>query len=307
MIRRLRIATRVALFVAVAFLMLAACGARAERGASGPLAVVDDAGHTTRLGAPARRLVSLNPLVTEIAFAVGAGDRLAGRTDQCDQPPAARRVSSVGGWIPPNVEAVVARMPDLVVAYRSAANSAAVTRLRGLGIPTLALRTDNLADVGRVARLLGPALGAAAAADSVARAYDAALAAARRAAPRGPAVVLVAWDNPLIVLGAGSFVSEIAELAGAHNLFADAPGSSVPVSLETIAARSPDVLILVGGPAGFVGRPEWRSLSAVRAGRVLPLDDPALTRPGLRVPGAIPSLRRRLDSTLRVRPLQEIP
>jgi iron complex transport system substrate-binding protein len=303
LIRPLRPAT---LFELVALLGLVACAGEPARRAPRGLVLVDDAGDTVRLAGPARRLVSLNPLVTELAFAMGAGARLAGRTAQCDYPPAAREVPSVGGWIPPNVETVAARSPDLVVAYLSPSSSSAVARLRALGIPTLALRTDRLADVSRIARLLGPALGAASAAESLAGAYDAMLAAERAERPREPAlgVVLVAWDNPLIVLGAGSFVSEIAELAGARNLFADLPQSSAPASLETVASRAPDALLVVGGPDGFVARPEWRTLAAVRA-RVLRLDDPALTRPGLRVPGAIPLLRARFDSALRLRPTLE--
>jgi iron complex transport system substrate-binding protein len=295
----LRLATLVA---------LSACTGRPAEPARSPIVLVDDAGDTVRLAAPARRLVSLNPVVTELVFALGAGRRLAGRTSECDYPPAAAWVPSVGGWLPPNVEAVVARTPDLVVVYRSPSTAAAVTRLRALRIPTIALRTDRLADVSRLTRLLGPALDARRSADSLASAYDGALAARRAAVTRPPAqsVVLVAWDSPLIVLGAGSYVSEMVELAGAGNVFADISRSSAPTSLEAVAAHSPRAVLVVGGSDGFVARPEWRTLAAVRERRVLRLDDPALARPSPRAPGAISALRRRLDSALRTAPAREI-
>jgi iron complex transport system substrate-binding protein len=261
--------------------------------------VVDDAGDTTRLATPARRVVSLNPATTELIFALGAGHQLVGRTDECDYPDAAGHVPSVGGWLPPNVEAVAARAPDLVLLYGGPTNAIAAARLRGLGIPVLALRTDHLADVSRLARLLGPVLGVAGAADSLGSWYDAALDSLRHGVSpdSGSSVVLVAWDQPLTVLGAGSFVSELIELAGARNVFRDFPTPSIPVSLETLVSRAPSALVTVGGiSTRFTERPEWQAVRAVRQHRLLQLTDSALKWPSPRAPAAIAALRRRLQS-----------
>jgi iron complex transport system substrate-binding protein len=247
--------------------------------------------------------VSLNPVITELVFALGAGDRLVGRTESCDYPPAAARVPSVGGWLPPNVEAVAARAPDLVLLYQGPTTAAAATRLRSLGIPVLALRTDRLADVPRVARVLGTVLGAPRAADSLASSYDAALETLRHAAVSraGPTVAMVSWDQPLIVLGTGSFVSEMVELAGGRNVFDDVPSASAPVSLEALASRAPDIVATVGSmSADFADRPEWRAVPAIRAHRLLALTNPALSHPTPRAPAAIADLRRQLDSALRL-------
>src|SRR2546430_16017433 len=106
-------------------LLLAGLPACREAGRAPPrgnLVVTDDAGRRVALAAPARRVVSLLPSFTELLFAIGAGDRLVGRTTWCDYPPAAVRVPSVGDGMPPNVEAVAARHPDLVVLYRSGPN-----------------------------------------------------------------------------------------------------------------------------------------------------------------------------------------
>jgi iron complex transport system substrate-binding protein len=292
--------------------LLAAGLTACHHGGGGPgrLLVVDDAGDTVRLAAPARRLVSLNPAITELVFALGAGDRLVGRTESCDYPAAAARVPSVGGWIPPNVEAVTARAPDLVILYQGPTTAAAAARLRGLGIAVLALRTDHLADVSRVARLLGAVLGVRRAADSLAGSYDAALERLRHpaASGAGPAVALVAWDQPLIVLGTGSFVSEMVELAGARNVFDDVSSSSALVSLEAIVSRSPLLVASVGSlSANLARRPEWRTVTAIREGRVLALADPALSHPTLRAPTAIAAIRRRLDSASRATPSKEAP
>ncbi len=275
---------------------LAAC--RPAGGAVASSAVVDDAGVRLSLAHPPRRIASLNPVTTELLFALGAGDRIAGRSDACDYPPAASSVPSLGGGFPPAIEAVAAIRPDLVVLYQSPGNAPAAERLRQLGIPVLRLRTDRLADVARAARTLGAAVGAAAAGDSIARTMRRELALARAAAPdsagRLPAVLL-AWDQPAVVLGTGSFAHEVLELAGGRNVFADLAAASAPVSLEVIAARGPEAILVVGSEiSGLERRAEWRSLPAVRAGRVLRLTESSSNRPSPRAPGAIRALRQKL-------------
>jgi iron complex transport system substrate-binding protein len=278
---------------------LVACHPARER--PGRAVLVDDAGDTLRLARPPRRIVSLNPTTTELLFALGAGDRLVGRTDACDYPAAAARVPSVGGWLPPNVEAVAARSPDLVVLYGGPTNAAAAARLRSLGIPVLVLRLDHLADVTRAARLLGRVVESVPAADSLARSFELALNRLRRSAnpSRAPGVLLLAWDQPLIVLGSGGFVSELVELAGARNVFDDLPGTSAPVALESVVMRRPLAIVTLGAmPAGFASRPEWQALPAVRRRRILTLTESAFNRPSPRAPAAIAELRRRLGTVL---------
>ena len=269
---------------AIALLLgsLAAC--RAAGGSSTPVSLVDDAGTPVRLARPPRRIVSLSPTTTELLFAVGAGARMVGRSRACDYPPAAVDVPDLGDGFPPAVEAVAGVRPDLVVLYHSTGNASAAERLHELGIPVLRLRTDRLADVARAARLLGSAVGDARAGDSVATRLEAELAIERSTAQgrtgSGTPVVLLAWDQPVIALGAGSFVSELVELAGGRNVFADLATPSAPVSLEAIAARRPWVVVLAGSDMrGLERRPEWRVLRAVREGRVRRLTQSSATRP----------------------------
>ena len=283
---------------AIALLLgsLAAC--RPAGGAPPPPGLVDDAGVRLRPGPAPRRIVSLNPTTTELLFALGAGPRVVGRSAACDEPAAAAAVPSLGDGFPPSVEAVAGARPDLVVLYHSAGNAAAAARLLALGIPVLRLRTDRLDDVGRAARLLGRAVGAPRAGDSLALRLERELAAEHAAAPGplgGTPVLLLAWDQPIIALGAGSFASELVQIAGARNVFGDVAASSAPVSLEAIAARDPAVVILAGSEMpGLERRPEWRILRAVREGRVLRLTHSSSNRPSPRAPAAVRTLRARL-------------
>src|SRR3989449_8584016 len=111
----------------LALAAVAAC--RREGGVArgdGALTVIDDAGRRVELHAPARRIVSLSPAVTELLFALGAGDRVVGRTTWCDFPPAARAVPSVGDGLNPNIEAVWARLPALLLLLPSPINVTAL-------------------------------------------------------------------------------------------------------------------------------------------------------------------------------------
>src|SRR5436309_10124091 len=116
---------------------VAACARGEHVPVGGGIAVTDDVGRPVTLAAPARRIVSLLPSFTEILFAIGAGDRLVGRTTWCDYPPEALAVPSVGDGMPPSVEAVAARRPDPVVLYRAGPNLTAAEPLELLRTGTV--------------------------------------------------------------------------------------------------------------------------------------------------------------------------
>lgn len=286
-------------FPALPLLVLLSLACRSDRPAAGPLPLQDDLGRAVTLSAPATRVASLIPATTEWLFALGVGDRVVGRTTWCDYPAAAARVPSLGDGIVPNVEAIAATRPDLVLLYASSANQPAADRLTALGIPVLMLRTDALADLDRQLALLGRATGAVPAADSLRDAIRVGLAAAT-VPPGGPrpAVLIVAWDQPPMTLGAGSFLSEVLERAGGRNLFADIPASSAPVSLEAIVARNPDLVLVTGRDSlpGFAKRAEWQVVPAVLGRRFVRVEGSAFNRPGPRTPEAIRELARALRS-----------
>ncbi len=261
------------------------------------ITLVDDAGDTVRLAAPARRIVSLIPASTELLFAIGADSALVGRTSYCDYPAAAKAVPDLGDGIKPNIEAVIAGRPDLVVLYNSGQNAAVAGRLRELGIAALRVNTDALSSVPRVARILGKLTGREKAADSLVAVFDTALTSATqpRATPRSKVLLLV-WEQPPMTIGRGSFLSELVERAGGENLFADVTSSSGVVSIEAVAARDPDLIFTtVEGPSAFATRPEWQVVPAVRQHRFLHVSGSEFNRPSPRAPQAIRQLTARLN------------
>jgi len=261
------------------------------------IAVTDDAGRRVTLAAPARRVVSLLPSFTEILFAIGAGDRLVGRTTWCDYPPEALAVPSVGDGMPPSVEAVAAQHPDLVVLYRSGPNVAAAEQLERLGIRTVLFDLNLLEQLGPVARRLGKLAGREAQAESLATEMDRVV--SQPPAPSTQSLAFIVWDNPPIVIGAGSYLDRLAALSGARNVFHDVSSPSAQVSIETIAARDPDFVALLTDsavPPRYATRPEWRVVRAVRTARFLFLPGQLFGRPGPRAAEAIRELRRRLEA-----------
>jgi iron complex transport system substrate-binding protein len=276
------------------FLAAAAC--RAGAGGQAAAALVDDAGDTVAVQVPAHRIASLIPAATELLFAIGAGDRLVGRTEWCDYPPEARRVDNLGDGINPNLEAILARQPDLVILYNTAQHAAAAQRLRDLGVPTLRLATDALSDVDRLAKLFGHLTGHERQADSVSAVFDTALASASTpGAGRRPKVLLLVWEQPPMTIGRRSFLSDLVERAGGENLFADVPATSGNVSIEAVAVRDPDLILTTSaGPAAFARRPEWQGVRAVRERRFLHVTGSEFDRPSPRSPSAIRQLATRL-------------
>ncbi len=284
------------------FFILAVLGCRQPGSGSHGLVVVDDAGDSVAVRIPAKRVVSLIPASTELLFAIGAGPQVVGRSQWCDYPPAVEAVPDLGAGINPNVEAVLAARPDLVVLYNSAQPAGIASRLREIGVAAIRINTDALADVPRVGAMLGRLTGHEREADSVSAVFDSALAAATvdSALPDRPKVLLLVWEQPPMTVGRGSFLSELVERAGGENLFADVAASSGQVSIEAVSVRDPDlILTTAAGPAGFTTRPEWQAVRAVREKRFLAVSGSRYDRPGPRSPEAIRTLAARLRELAR--------
>ncbi len=260
-------------------------------------ALTDDFGDTVRVGAVPHRIVSLNPTTTELMFALGAGDRLVGRTTWDLFPAEAKKVPSVGDGIRPNIEAVLAVHPDLVILYGSADNRASAQRLRAAGVNTISLKIDSIIQFQRAVTLLGSVLRdsarAASVRDSVTKSLDAVRTATASLAK--PNVFWHIWDAPPITIGRGSYMNELTEIAGGKNVYADMAAPSPTVSIEDVVKRNPD-FVLAGpeGTATLRKDARWQQVPAVRKGKILVLDTMLVARPGVRLGEAAWSLARLL-------------
>jgi iron complex transport system substrate-binding protein len=267
------------------------------------LAASDDFGDSVRIGRAPTRIVSLNPATTEILFTLGAGTRLVGRTKYDLWPDSAKLIPALGDGIQPNVEAVLASHPDLVILYASQDNRPAAARFRAAGVNTLSLKVDHISDFRRTVLLLGAILHDPARAktvvDSVYRTLDSVRTATAKLTR--PSVFWHIWDAPVITIGSGSFMNELVDIAGGKNVYADIAGPSAQVSLEDISHRNPDFIL-----AGPIGRTQiasdsrWRIVRAARDNKIFVVDTLLVARPSVRLGEAAVSLANLLHpGTLR--------
>lgn len=257
----------------------------------------DDFGDPVVIRAAPKRVVSLNPATTDLVFALGAGDRLVGRTHWDLYPDEAKAVPDLGSGLRPNVEAVLGARPDLVLLYASNDNRAAATELRTAGVNTLSLKIDHIADFHRAARLIGTLLGDGArgvlVSDSVKRTLDRVRAAT--AALKKPMVFWHIWDAPLITIAQGSYMNELIAIAGGTNIYGEMPDASPMVSIEDVLRRNPDYIITGPDGARKIRRdPRWSEAPAVKAGRILVADTTLVGKPSVRLGEAAVSLARLL-------------
>lgn len=264
--------------------------------------VADDAGDPLPAARTHSRVVSLIPATTEILFALGAGDRVVGRTHWDGWPPEVTLVADMGNGIQPSIETVISARPDLVVLYAGGDNRAAAAALRAAGIDVISLRIDRIAEFERATLLLGEMLGETTRAQTVVDSVRSTLARVRTAtaARARPSVFMIAWETPLMTIGAGSFLTELVEIAGGQNIFGDLEGPSPQVSFEEVLRRDPQFILGRPETAGTLSAQErWRQLPAVREGRVLVMDTTLVGRPGVRLGEAAVSIAKLLHPGVR--------
>lgn len=230
--------------------------------------VRDDLGHSVSFASPPQRIVSLLPSLSESVCALDACTRLVGVDDYSDFPEAVRRLPHVGGLEDARVESIVALKPDLVLA---ATSSRALPRLQALGLKVVALEPRTLADVRRVLLLLGPVLAARDGAQAW-QAIESDLAQVARSLPaaqHGARVYFEVSSAPYAASEA-SFIGELLARIGVRNVVPAALGPFPRLNPEFVVRADPDVIMLADDEpmAPLATRPGWRSLRALRTGRV---------------------------------------
>jgi len=282
---------------ALALAALAALAACAADDAPSRPALLDDFGQPIAFASAPTRIVSLNPTTTELLFAIGAGDRLVGRSRFDTWPDSARLVPALGDALRPSIETILAAHPDLVILYASADNRPAADRLRAAGIATIGLKIDRIDEFAHATLLLGTLTGDSLRARTV---VDTVLATlervrARTAALPRPRVFWHIWDAPLITIGRESFLNELVEIAGGENVYADFAELSPAISLEDVARRDPRWILAGPDGAATIRRgAAWRAVPAVADGRVLVVDTLLVARPSVKLGEAAVSLARLL-------------
>jgi iron complex transport system substrate-binding protein len=260
-------------------------------------------GHAPPMGqGDARRIVSISPAVTEALFAVGAGDRVVGRSRFCDWPPEAARIPTVGGVIDADFEIILQLGPDLVIGSPGPASTRLSEKLALFGIATWFPGIESVAAIDTMIVGVGERTGHAPEARHVAANIDAHTAAVERsvAGEPVPRVLMVLDVDPVVATGPKDFIDELMRRAGGANVLAIG-ASWQTLDFEQIAALDPDIILDASAMTGGSGlpriRPEtpgWTHVRAARDGHVVPVNDPRVLRPGPRTAEGLAILARAL-------------
>lgn len=278
--------------------------------ASMSLTLVDGLGREVTLAQPAQRIVSLAPSITEILYAIGAGDQVVGRDDFSNYPEEAMDLPSIGGSFGElNSEAILALEPDLVLAA-PLTTAEQVQAMADLGLTVFLL--ENPVDFEGVYAMLRTAAQLAGT-QSEAEVLVEDLQARVNAVTE---VIATAETTPLVFYeldstepsapwtsGKDTFIDTLIEMAGGSNLGAEFEGAWVQVSAEDLIAKNPDVIVLgdsIWGvtPQDVASRPGWDVISAVQNEHVHPFNDDMASRPGPRLVDGLEELARLIHPEL---------
>lgn len=204
--------------------------------------VQDDFAHTVQLAKPAERIVSLAPDMTEMLYAIGAGKKIIGVVQGSDYPDAARKLPMVANYRMLNQEAILARHPDLVVAW-SGTPAHQLAWLIQLGVPLYVSQQKNITDIPRTLRKLGCLAGTEKQATLVALAFEQRLQALQAHKRRPVTVFYEVTDKPLMTINHDSWINQVITLCGGKNIFAEAPVIAPVVSREAVLMKNPDIII----------------------------------------------------------------
>ncbi|HET7395491.1 MAG TPA: cobalamin-binding protein [Gammaproteobacteria bacterium] len=259
-------------------------------------------GKKLALSAPAMRVVSLAPDLTELVYAAGAGSVMVGAGTYSDYPAAAKRLPRIGDAFRVDTERLLALKPDLVLAWQGGTPVSVIARLRTLKLPVLVIGANAPEDIASNLELIGQATGHATEADAAARTFLAGLMELRNEyARRDPVRVFYEISAaPLYTIGNKQLISRMIGLCGGRNIFDDLESFAAPVSLEDVLARDPQAIVTGDDPDAATRLRQWQrwpQLSAVRTRNLFNISGDLLDRATPRILGGGRQLCKDLETT----------
>lgn len=260
----------------------------------------DDAGRTVTLPARVERVITLAPNLTEIVFAIGAGDRVVGNTSYCDYPPEAKNVAKVGDTLRPGLEQIIALRPQVVLISTASQLEVFTQQLQSQNIAVFVTDPHDLEGVFRSIEQVGRMLGQEQQAEALVRKLRDRTAAVENAVRHAEPVRVFyqVSEEPLYTAGRDAFVTDLMRRAGAISVTVNVPGAWPRYSDESALAAKPDAIILpTGGSMGAANSnvaEALRNSPAVQARRVYKINDDHLARPGPRAVEGLEAMARAL-------------
>ncbi len=266
------------------------------------VSVKDDLGLTVSLSGPAQRVISLAPHATELIYHVGAGSQLVAVTSYSDYPAEAKKLPIVGDFRQIDLERVLAMKPDLVVVWQGGNPQKQLERLKKAGIPVFYSDPRHLKDIPDNMVKLGILTGHEASARKKAGQWTAGMNRLKKQYGKRQAVRVFyqVSASPIFTLNGSHIVNEAITLCGGKNVFADLSIIAPNVSVESVIAKNPEVIISSKGLGTDNGLAMWKrfkTVDAVRYGNLFGINSDWIDRAGPRMLAGTEMLCKRLDES----------
>jgi len=265
-----------------------------------PGTFVDDMGREVTINEIPQKIVSHVPSITETLFALGLGERVVGVSDYCDYPQAAKLKRSVGNYFNPSIENIVALDPDLVL---TDGHSESIKQLDSLGITYIVIDPKDIDGIFKDIELVGKITGVENEAGRLIEDMEADISrVVSRVKGAPPVRVIYIIDATDLTLpwtaGPGSFVDALITMAGGENIV-QAEGAWVQFNIEAVVDSDPEIIILPAkhgtaftSPEVLEEHPAWQGTTAVKEGRIFPIDDDLVSRSGPRIVQGLEEMAR---------------
>ena len=293
-------------FLFLLALIACALGCSSRRETSAPTntnasrEITDDAGRRVRVPASPQRIITLAPNLTEIVYAVGAGNRLVGNTTFCDYPPEAKQVEKVGDTLQPNIERIIALKPDIILVSTASQLEAFTKQLNERAIPVFVTDPHDIEGVFQSIKTIGDLLGQQEQAEKLVGDLRARVAAIQdKVKDLQPVTVFYQVSaSPLWTAGKKSWITDLIHRAGGRSVTGEVEGEWMRYSDEAALASHPDVIIIATSDSANGSKvevaPALQKSPAVLNNRVYTINSDFLSRPGPRLVDGLEQMARAL-------------
>ena len=258
--------------------------------------ITDDLGRRVKIAESVERAVSLAPNLTEITFAVGAGNRLVGVTSYCDYPLEARQIQKIGDTINPNIETIIALKPQVVLVSTASQIESFTKQLEAQNIAVFITNPNSLDDIYKSIDKMGEIFGAQEKARQINGDLQKRVAdiEARLKAANKIKVFLQISKEPLVTVGKATFFNDLIERAGGASVTKDLESSYPKLSKETAFALNPDAIILSDSEDNREPNDVFKSSPAAKNGKVFRIKADIISRPAPRIVDGLEEMARDL-------------
>lgn len=238
---------------------------------------------------PGFKIVSISPAMTEILFAVGAGNDIVGVTTFCNYPEAAKKIYKIGDFSNPSIERIVGLKPDIVI-VNLPEQMRIKKQLEKLGVTIFVSSPKSLNDIYKEIADIGKIVKKERVADSLIHYMKMNIGPSEH--KRKKSVYIELSPRPLVTIGAHSFLNEMLEMAGGKNIFSDLNKDYPVISQEEVIKRNPEIIILLH-PGNITDRLAWKKIAAIKKDKVYTnLNQDHILRPGPRLVEGFKELQR---------------